>query len=90
MRTPMYMKRRTNAWGTNLTNINDVYYIIDIEVGNQSIPVTLDTGSSDTWLVQRPYTCVSFWLLAQNSVSALAQTESMHVLLLLKPTISRR
>ncbi|KAK3303818.1 aspartic peptidase domain-containing protein [Chaetomium strumarium] len=44
-----------------LRNVYDVYYIIDLQVGNQTIPVSVDTGSSDTWLVQEPYECVSFW-----------------------------
>lgn len=46
---------------TSLRNAYDVYYIVDLVVGNQTIPVSVDTGSSDTWLVQEPYECVSFW-----------------------------
>ncbi|KAH6640149.1 aspartic peptidase domain-containing protein [Chaetomium tenue] len=44
-----------------LKNIYDVYYSIDLKVGNQTIAVSVDTGSSDTWMVQQPYECVSFW-----------------------------
>ncbi|KAK0629418.1 aspartic peptidase domain-containing protein [Bombardia bombarda] len=45
----------------NLTNIHDVYYIIELQVGNQTIPVSVDTGSSDTWLVQNGYRCISYY-----------------------------
>lgn len=44
-----------------LKNVHDVYYSIDLEVGNQTVAVSVDTGSSDTWMVQEPYECVSFW-----------------------------
>ena len=54
------MHRRANG-PVPLKNIYDVYYSIDLEVGNQTIAVSVDTGSSDTWMVQQPYECVSFW-----------------------------
>jgi len=54
------LHRRAN-FPTRLRNILDVYYSIDLEMGNQTIPVSVDTGSSDTWMVQEPYECVSFW-----------------------------
>jgi predicted aspartyl protease len=43
---------------TGLANSNDIYYIVDITVGNQTVPVSIDTGSSDTWMVQQPLQCV--------------------------------
>ncbi|KAK3381047.1 aspartic peptidase domain-containing protein [Podospora didyma] len=62
---PQALRRRGNKRGNlpaNLTNVHDIYYIIDLLVGNQTIPVSVDTGSSDTWFVQQPYQCVSyFW-----------------------------
>jgi hypothetical protein len=54
------LQRRAN-FPARLKNIYDVYYSIDLIVGNQTIPVSVDTGSSDTWMVQEPYECVSFW-----------------------------
>ncbi len=54
------LHRRAN-FPTRLRNILDVYYSIDLELGNQTIAVSVDTGSSDTWMVQEPYECVSFW-----------------------------
>lgn len=54
------MRRRANR-PVPLKNIYDVYYSIDLKVGNQTIAVSVDTGSSDTWMVQQPYECVSFW-----------------------------
>ncbi|KAK3361421.1 aspartic peptidase domain-containing protein [Lasiosphaeria ovina] len=55
------LRRRSNV-PASLTNVHDIYYIIDLLVGNQTIPVSVDTGSSDTWMVQHPYQCVSyFW-----------------------------
>ncbi|KXX82742.1 Aspartic protease PEP3 [Madurella mycetomatis] len=53
--------RRRIGGPTSLRNAHDVYYIVDLVVGNQTIPVSVDTGSSDTWLIQEPYECVSFW-----------------------------
>ncbi len=44
--------------GALMRNMNDIYLIVDIKVGNQTIPVHVDTGSSDTWIVQSPISCV--------------------------------
>jgi hypothetical protein len=44
----------------DLRNANNIYYLVDITVGNQTIPVYIDTGSSDTWIVQQPLECVDF------------------------------
>ncbi len=44
----------------DLRNYDDVYYIIDLKVGNQNVPVSIDTGSSDTWFVQDPLNCIPF------------------------------
>ncbi|KAK3938550.1 hypothetical protein QBC46DRAFT_317501 [Diplogelasinospora grovesii] len=52
---------------TNLQNVHDIYYIIDLKVGNQTIPVSVDTGSSDTWMVQQPYECASMFWSSPNS-----------------------
>ena len=46
---------------TLLRNIRDIYYIVDIQVGNQTVPVSVDTGSSDTWFIQQPFQCVDFF-----------------------------
>jgi hypothetical protein len=59
------LQRRVN-FPAKLKNIYDVYYSIDLTVGNQTIPVSVDTGSSDTWMVQEPYECVSFWFDPDN------------------------
>ncbi|KAK3315754.1 aspartic peptidase domain-containing protein [Apodospora peruviana] len=53
--------RRRGDVSANLTNVHDIYYIVDIKVGRETIPVSVDTGSSDTWLVQQPYQCVSYY-----------------------------
>ncbi|KAK3350264.1 aspartic peptidase domain-containing protein [Lasiosphaeria hispida] len=56
------LRRRGNVNVTqSLVNVHDVYYIIELLVGGQKIPVSVDTGSSDTWLVQQPYECVQFF-----------------------------
>jgi len=44
-----------------LYNAQDMYYITDITVGNVTVPVTIDTGSSDTWFVRSPFTCVDYY-----------------------------
>ncbi|KAK0707264.1 aspartic peptidase domain-containing protein [Lasiosphaeris hirsuta] len=56
----MHLRRRGNVT-QSLVNVHDVYYIIELLVGNQKIAVSVDTGSSDTWLVQQPYECVQFF-----------------------------
>ncbi len=61
--------QRRISFPARLKNIYDVYYSIDLVVGNQTIPVSVDTGSSDTWMVQEPYKCVSFWF-EETSVGA--------------------
>ncbi|KAK1759825.1 hypothetical protein QBC47DRAFT_420693 [Echria macrotheca] len=44
---------------SSLVNVHDVYYIIDLDMRGEKIPVTVDTGSSDTWVVKQPYECIS-------------------------------
>ena len=56
----LHLRRRSSSnSSTGLVNVHDVYYIIDLVIGNQTIPVTVDTGSSDTWVVKQPYQCIS-------------------------------
>ncbi|KAM7187772.1 hypothetical protein V8F20_010829 [Naviculisporaceae sp. PSN 640] len=60
---PIHLRRRSQSHQpvANLTNVHDIYYMIDLKVGSETIPVSVDTGSSDTWLIQEPYTCVSYF-----------------------------
>ncbi|KAK1826812.1 aspartic protease PEP3 [Podospora conica] len=51
--------RRRQDGMSRLTNVRDFYYIIEVELGKQKIPLHLDTGSSDTWMVQDPFECVT-------------------------------
>ncbi len=44
--------------GTHLRNMNDIYFVVDISVGREVVPVHVDTGSSDTWIVQQPFHCL--------------------------------
>ncbi|KAK0640705.1 aspartic peptidase domain-containing protein [Cercophora newfieldiana] len=46
----IHLRRRATNVSTSLTNVHDVYYIIDLLVGKEIIPVSIDTGSSDTWM----------------------------------------
>ncbi|KAK4210330.1 aspartic protease PEP3 [Rhypophila decipiens] len=59
--TSIHVRRRSSQPSANLTNVHDIYYMIDLKVGSETIPVSVDTGSSDTWLIQEPYTCVSYF-----------------------------
>ncbi|KAK0744563.1 aspartic peptidase domain-containing protein [Apiosordaria backusii] len=59
--TPVYRRTAAVNRPANLTNVHDVYYIIDLIVGNQTLAVSVDTGSSDTWFVSDPLECVRFW-----------------------------
>jgi hypothetical protein len=33
-------------------------YLIDVTIGNQAVKAIVDTGSSDTWLIQKGFRCV--------------------------------
>lgn len=44
-----------------LMNVQDMYYYTEITVGNKTVPVTIDTGSSDTWFVQSPFVCMDYF-----------------------------
>jgi len=44
--------------GAALRNIKDMYYTAEITVGQQTIAVHVDTGSSDTWIVPSNFSCV--------------------------------
>lgn len=46
-------------FNAGLTNVQDIYYVTDIKVGNQTLPVSIDTGSSDTWFIKSPFTCIN-------------------------------
>ncbi|KAK4195847.1 aspartic peptidase domain-containing protein, partial [Triangularia verruculosa] len=59
--TPIYRRTAAVNHPANLTNVHDVYYIIDLLVGNQTLAMSVDTGSSDTWFVSDPLECVRFW-----------------------------
>jgi len=52
------LRRRQNGM-TRLTNVRDFYYIVEVELAKQKIPLHLDTGSSDTWMVRDPFECVT-------------------------------
>lgn len=56
----VHLRRRATNVSTGLTNVRDVYYIVDLLVGKETIPVSIDTGSSDTWMVKSPYNCLQF------------------------------
>nr|CDP28819.1 Putative Eukaryotic aspartyl protease [Podospora anserina S mat+] len=58
---PVYRRTADVNHPANLTNVHDVYYIVDIVVGNQTLAVSVDTGSSDTWFVSDYFECVRFW-----------------------------
>lgn len=61
---PRRAQRRAGQPGpwpkADLRNVDDVYYIIDLKMGNQTVPVSVDTGSSDTWFIQDPLFCIPF------------------------------
>jgi len=43
---------------SGLWNQKWVYYIANITIGNQQIPLQIDTGSADTWFIQDQLTCM--------------------------------
>lgn len=42
----------------SLVNVWDIMYMVDIRFGNQTLPMEIDTGSSDTWVVGENFACV--------------------------------
>lgn len=50
-----------HPFNAGLTNIQDIYYVADIMVGNQTLPVCIDTGSSDTWFIKSPFVCLDYY-----------------------------
>lgn len=49
-------------FNANLTNVHDIYYMTNITVGDVTLPVSIDTGSSDTWLIKSPFQCIDYTL----------------------------
>lgn len=74
----IHLRRRATNVSTSLTNVHDVYYIVNLQVGKEMIPVSIDTGSSDTWMVKSPYKCIQFrfdsWNQAGLPVLAMSST----------------
>lgn len=51
----------SDGYGTApLENLNGFEYIVEMEWDGQPFEVIVDTGSSDTWLVQAGFTCVDY------------------------------
>ena len=48
-------------FNAGLTNVKDAYYVADIKIGDETVAVSVDTGSSDTWLIKSPFTCVDYY-----------------------------
>ena len=42
----------------SLTNVWDIMYMVDMTIGDQMMPLEIDTGSSDTWVVGKDFACV--------------------------------
>jgi len=49
----------TNTTATaGLTLVRDEIYAADIQIGQQKLPLLVDTGSTDTWVLQSNFSCV--------------------------------
>jgi hypothetical protein len=48
---------KRQAGSSPLTSLGGIEYLIDITFGTEDVQVILDTGSSDTWLIQKGFTC---------------------------------
>ncbi|KAF6804968.1 aspartic-type [Colletotrichum sojae] len=59
-----------NAHVTNMTDLNGFEYIASIGFGDQTLDVIVDSGSSDTWAVQRRFICQDSEGVALNDSSA--------------------
>jgi hypothetical protein len=49
--------RRQSGASAPLTSLGGIEYLVDITFGTETVSVILDTGSSDTWLIQSGFTC---------------------------------
>lgn len=54
---------------TNLTDLNGYEYIASILFGDETLQVIVDSGSSDTWAVQKDFICQDFDGNRLNDVS---------------------
>lgn len=61
-----FPKRQSTAGTAPLTSLGGIEYLVDITLGTQAVQVILDTGSSDTWLIQKGFKCTD---ASGNSVS---------------------
>lgn len=52
-----FPKRQSAAGTAPLTSLGGQEYVLDITFGTQATKVILDTGSSDTWLIQKGFKC---------------------------------
>lgn len=52
-----FPKRQSAAGTAPLTSLGGIEYLVDITFGTQNVKVILDTGSSDTWLIQKGFKC---------------------------------
>lgn len=50
-------KRQSAAGTAPVTSLGGIEYLADITFGTQAVKVVLDTGSSDTWLIQQGFKC---------------------------------
>lgn len=51
------LSRRQSAGSSPLTSLGGIEYLVEITFGNENVQAVLDTGSSDTWLIQKGFTC---------------------------------
>lgn len=63
---------------SNMTFLYNTNYVVPISIGDQEFQVTVDTGSSDTWLVQSNFTCFDPATLGQVDVRFLSPAVPCH------------
>lgn len=63
---------------SNMTFLYNTNYAIPISIGDQEFQVTVDTGSSDTWVVQSNFTCVDPTTLGPINVRLSSPPISSH------------
>jgi hypothetical protein len=49
----------TSGGNTTISNPQQLAYVAEVTWGNQTFDMLLDTGSSDTWLLQEGFQCLS-------------------------------
>ena len=70
------MRRGTGGGITKIRNYYQLNYVAEVQWGNQTMYMLLDTGSSDIWVLQEGYECLDSNGASLNVRSSPSQSSS--------------